>query len=211
MKKLVGILAISALAASAFAQGTVGFANNSAGLIRQWTSSSDSTLISVPVGGAQVQLLTAPAGTAFTSLGSLTGTGFAANYTTLAAFLGANPGWTEISKTGIGPAAGRFNGGNVTLQTAVAGGANAEYVIIGWTGSYASYDAAYAANAWMGSGPMLTTTTGNPGGTPPTTATLLSATFTGMTLAPISVIPEPTTFALAGLGAAALMIFRRRK
>jgi hypothetical protein len=35
----------------------------------------------------------------------------------------------------------------------------------------------------------------------------LKTTFGGITLAPI---PEPATFALAGLGLAALMVFRRR-
>jgi hypothetical protein len=212
MKKLLGILAISALASAAFAQGLVGFINNSAGLVREWTTATDPTLISVPVGGGHVELLTAPAGTAFNSLGSLSGVGFTATYTSMSAFLNANPSWAEISTTGLTPVAGRFNGGTATLQAAIAGGANAEYVLIGWTGSATTFNDAYTAalagTAFIGSGPMLTTTTGS-GGTPPIAPTLLSTTFTGMTLAPL-VIPEPTSFALAGLGLAALVAFRRR-
>ena len=163
--------------------------------------------MSVPVGVGHVELLTAPAGVAFNALGSLSGVGFDLNYGSMSAFLSANPGWVEISTTGITPVAGRFNGGTATLQTAIAGGAPAEYVLIGWTGTAATFDAAMGITGTMfGSGPMLTTTTGS-GGTPPIPATLLSATFAGMTLAPI---PEPATFALAGLGLAALVAFRRR-
>ena len=211
MKKLLGILAISALlASSAFAQGLVGFINNTAGLVRQWTSATDPALMSVPAGGGMVDLLTAPAGTAFNALGSLSGLGFGLTYPTLAAFLGANPGWQSVATVGFTtPAAGRFNGSTVTLQGAITGGANAEYVLVGWTGSATSLDAAITAKAFIGSGPMLTTTTGS-GGTPPIAPTLLSATFTGMTLAPLATVPEPATFALAGLGLAALVAFRRR-
>jgi hypothetical protein len=211
MKKLLGILAISALASAAFAQGLVGFINNTAGYVTQWTSSIDPTPIRVPAGGGMVDLLTAPAGTAFNSLGSLGAGGFAVNYPTLEAFLGANPGWQSVATVGFTtPAAGRFNGGTATLQSAIAGGANAEYVIIGWTGTAATFDAAMAiSGTFFGSGPMLTTTTGS-GGTPPIAATLLSTSFTGMTLGPLATVPEPATFALAGLGLAALVAFRRR-
>lgn len=208
MKKLLGILAISALAASAFAQGQVGFINNAAGLVRQWTGTADTTLISVPVGGGRVELLTAAAGSSLTPLGTLSAAGFSTPYTTLAGFLAANPGWSAIGNTGFTPVAGRFNGGTYTLPGVVAG-ANAEYVIIGWTGAAATYDAAMqTAGSFFGTSALTTTGTGNPNTTPAGTATLLSATFTGLTLAPA--VPEPTSFALAGLGLAALVAFRRR-
>src|SRR5262245_55093739 len=136
MKKYLSVLAIAAVAAyatSAFGQGTVVFANNT-GLVQQWTSSSDQTLISVPKGGGFVQLASAPAGTAFTA--------YVAGQTT-AQWLAANPGWTLNSgNTGFNtPAAGKFNGGTITL-TGVAAGANADYAVFGWTGAAASFDAA---------------------------------------------------------------------
>ena len=209
MKKLLGILAISALASGAFAQGLVGFLNNSAGYVTQWTSSTDPTPIRVAVGGGMVELLTAPANTPFTALGTLSASGFSSPYSTLEAFLTANPGWQSVASVGFTtPAAGRFNGGTVTLQGAITGGANAEYVIIGWTGAATTWDAALTtAGTFFGTGPMTTTTTGS-GGVPPIAATLLSGSFTGMTLAPM--VPEPASFALVGLGLAALVALRRR-
>ena len=165
MKKLLGILAISALASGAFAQGLVGFLNNSAGYVTQWTSSTDPTPIRVAVGGGMVELLTAPAYTPFTALGTLSASGFSSPYSTLEAFLTANPGWQSVASVGFTtPAAGRFNGGTVTLQGAITGGANAEYVIIGWTGAATTWDAALTtAGTFFGTGPMTTTTTGSGG------------------------------------------------
>jgi hypothetical protein len=44
-----------------------------------------------------------------------------------------------------------------------------------------------------------------------TSSTALPADLVGLTAVQLQVIPEPSTIALAGLGAAALLIFRRRK
>jgi hypothetical protein len=94
--------------------------------------------------------------------------------------------------------------------------ANAEYAIVAWTGSYTSLDAAIAADltsagadSFIGISAIATTTTGDPISSPAGTPVGLKATFPGETLAPV-VVPEPTTFALAGLGLAALLVFRRR-
>jgi len=50
--------------------------------------------------------------------------------------------------------------------------------------------------------------TGNPGAIPPTNPSTLSGWAGPITLV---AVPEPSTFALAGLGLAGLLIFRRRK
>ena len=212
MKKYLVTLAITALATSAFAQGTVVFNNNSSGLVKQWTSASDHTLISVPKLGGSVQLFAASAGVSLNPLGAVGAGGYSANYANLAAFLAANTGWSAIATTGILPiAAGQYNGGTQTIGSGGAG-ANAQYFVVGWTGAFANYDAAMAAGSgFIGVSSVFTTTTGNPTTIPPGTATTLSSTFTGMTLATVTSVPEPSTFALAGLGAAALLIFRRRK
>ena len=213
MKRLLGILAITALAASAFAQGTV-ILQNQTGLVQQWTSVSDSTLINVPKNGGYVELLSAPAGTALAN-------STLSSFSSLSGFMAANPGWSLAQGvTGgsiIGFGAGLFNGGTLSL-TGIAGGAPAEYIVAGWTGAFPTYDAAYAAalqNAsasFIGLSAIDTVVTGNPSLTPPGLPVGLRPTFTGMTtlataLAPI---PEPTSFALAGLGLAALLVFRRR-
>jgi len=216
MKKLLGILAISALAVSSYAQGTVVFNNGSGTLVKQWTSTSDSTLITTPKSGGRVELIAAPGNVSLANpLFTSSAAGNTAKYDTLAAFLGANPGWAAIATTPIlSLSAGQFAGGNQTIAS-LAAGANANYLIIGWSGSYATLDLALAAAqgntalSFLGSTPMFTTATGNPLTTPAGTPTALNVTFTGMTLAPL-VVPEPASFALAGLGLAALLVFRRR-
>jgi hypothetical protein len=196
MKKYLSIIAVAAMATyatSALAQGTLGFNNSSTTLVQQWTDANNQTLINVPKTGGSVQLFYAAGGTAY-------------NSSSLSGLVANNPGWTLGPITPISPVAGRFNGGNITLN-GIAAGANVSYAILGWVGNYASFDAALAANAMVGaSTTAFTMATGgvDPLVPPPS----LSTTFTGLTLQPV---PEPSTFALAGLGAAALLIFRRRK
>jgi len=61
----------------------------------------------------------------------------------------------------------------------------------------------------IGQTPNFQNGTGNPNGVPtPTPPSSLTGWAGPITLAPV---PEPSMFALAGLGAAALLIFRRRK
>jgi hypothetical protein len=212
MKKLLGILAITALATSGFAQGTVVFANSAnTGPVKQWTSTIDSTAIAVAKGNGRVELfaglptLTAVANPFFTYSPS----GVLVNYGSLSAFMTANAGWADIATTPITSlTAGQFAGGGVTIPGIAAGG-SASYFILGWNGPSTTIDAAITGGVFLGESAVFTTATGNPGATPPGTPVNLNTTFTGMLLAPP--IPEPSTFALAGLGAAALLILRRRK
>ena len=50
MKKALTLIVLIVTPTMAFAQGLVGFINNTAGLVRQWTSPSDPTVIPIPVG-----------------------------------------------------------------------------------------------------------------------------------------------------------------
>ncbi|HOX57721.1 MAG TPA: PEP-CTERM sorting domain-containing protein [Candidatus Paceibacterota bacterium] len=221
MKKLLGILALTALTTSLFAQGTVSFGNQT-GLVKQWTSKDNSTVITLPKGTGYVQLFAAPKGSEVVApmfTAGADGKQFA-NFSSLAAFLAANPPFAGGLGASGAPSAvlvntgnGIFNGGTFTLQ-GVAGGASASYFALGWTGAATTFDLALeqalAGNALIGMSGVFTTATGDPLATPPGAAAITRNTFGGITLAP-AFIPEPSTFALAGLGIAAMMIFRRRK
>ena len=89
MKKAFALVVLIVAPTMVFAQGTVVFSNSTSGLVKQWTSFTDHTLINVPVGSGSVQLLAAPAGTALQPLVW----GSALVYSSLAGLLSANPGW----------------------------------------------------------------------------------------------------------------------
>jgi len=199
------VVLLIGMATGALAQGTV-ILQNQTGLVRQWTSWSDHTVISVPKNGGYVELIAAPVGTPLP--------GQVLSYSSLAGFLGANPAWQVGTSVG-GPAfpialgAGLFSAGTVTIGN-IAEGANAEYFILAWTGAFTSWDAAFASgSSILGQSAIATTATGDPLATPvPGFPVSLRPTFAGLNLSPI---PEPTGFALAGLGLAALLVFRRRR
>jgi hypothetical protein len=199
MKKYLSTLAVVALAASAFAQGTVNFANNASSLV-----SVDGTPI--PKDGGWVQLLWAPAGTAATAYTS--GTDPAAWFT-------ANPGWAAVSSANggidnISPVAGRFTGNTAQVPTATPG-ATIEAIVAAWTGNWAGLNEAFAGGANIGMSSKFQVATGNPTTTPPGTAASITGAgqFGGLNISG-TVIPEPSTLALAGLGIAALLVMRRR-
>lgn len=197
MKKYLSIIAVAAMAAyatSALAQGYVLFNNNSANTVKMWADATGSTTMNVASGNGKVQIAYAAPGTTYNGW----------NGTGTAAWLQANPGWTLGPTTGIVPA-GRFNGQTIQL-TGPGITTSADYVILGWTGTHNTFDDALAAGAMVNvSANKLTTALETSNTVPPPQ---LATTFTGLTLQPI---PEPSVFALAGLGAAALLIFRRRK
>ncbi len=180
---------MAGLSLGAFAQGTVIFNNSSSQLVR---IDHTTATINAPV-GTHVALYYSP-----TSVSD-----------PMAAALHLISGGVAT----IAPVAGQFNGGTKTTDVDALGGSTIYVSIRGWTGNYATWDLAFAAaqsgtQVWMGATTPFAVATGNPAGSPPTLPTALStvAGFTGLML----VVPEPTTFALAGLGAAALLIFRRR-
>lgn len=189
MKKLIATTLLAVVPGlMAFAQGTVTFANAGVGLNAPiFHSDGTSRLASTSyqamlMGGA--------------SAGSLV------QYGSIATFIGAG-------------APGYFNGGAATITT-VSPGSTGFFEIIVWdstllgttTGATEAQALAYAnaghADVW-GASAIFQNTTGGVGSpaTPP-------ATLTGLTSFSLNPVPEPTTFALAGLGTAALSIFRRR-
>jgi hypothetical protein len=194
IKKYLSILAVTAVAtAASFGQGTLVFANSSTTLVR---FDNNGTITNVPTSGGSVEFFYAPVGTQ----------GPASN-------LDLNPaGWTFLDGTTrvISPA-GRFNAGTYTVP-AIAPGSTVAGLVRGWTGVFANYQAAVAGGAYIGYSSVFTVDTGDPTTVPPGTAAgITSSTATPFTGIVLTAVPEPSSMALAGLGAASLLIFRRRK
>jgi hypothetical protein len=105
---------------------------------------------------------------------------------------------------------GLIIGGGTRTNSAVAGGATGAFQVRAWTSaSGATYDAAVASGSgFAGKTAVFEQPTGNPTATPPGTPAFLTGWNTPLIVTPI---PEPATIALAGLGVASLLIFRRRK
>jgi hypothetical protein len=169
MKMAFALVVLIVTPTMAFAQGTVVFENQT-GLVQQWTSLNDSTLTPVPVGSGYIQLIVTMKGNPlYNPLGFYQGSGgfLPAGYSSLADFLVANVAWTvPQAPVPINIASGIFSGGTVAIFPTDAAG-ESDYVVIGWTGPYATYDAAYATNlatpnsSFLGMSAIATTATGD--------------------------------------------------
>jgi hypothetical protein len=127
-------------------------------------------------------------------------------------------GSTDAQLVQIGPAIhgsgglGLFNGGVYTTPNGTAPGVNAVFEVKGWTGNFSTFEAAVAAAP--SDHTILTDFSGgwvNATGTGPGNAAAFQFGVTGfncIVLAPI--VPEPSTMILGGLGAAAMLLYRRR-
>ena len=194
MKKLAAILCLSALSTGAFAQGLINFFNNANALASSGANASSATAIPATAGTYYFGLLTSTNGTSFT---------FANVYGTNQASLG------------------RFTGGAGIQVAGWAAGQNRTFEVAGWS---STLGAAFNP-AWLAANPGNGTTsffgvsalgTGQSGGfngtgTLPNLNIFGGATGIQAGFAMTGGVPEPSSMALAGLGAAALLIFRRRK
>jgi hypothetical protein len=189
MKKLIITTAVLVgFAAGAFAQGTIVFQNAISGVGGKVDNGVLGTLQS---GTFTVELLYGAPGTAVANL---------------------TPGVIFTSSTGSGLF---YDGATQTLPLITAGSGsgdatqNVEIAIEGWTGSYTSLAAAIAAGANTGITAEFTNPTGGGGSPAAAAADLVNWTVANsLVLVPV---PEPSTIVLGGLGAAALLAFRRRK
>jgi len=226
MKKLLTFAAFVGVTSLSFGQGYVSFVNTSG------TRFSTNTPSSAPGTGFQ----TASLGTAGAYYFEL----FVAPSTQNTISTTSDPtlnGWTAVAigtNATVAGNAGRFNGNNVDSAAGVqiagyAGGTTtADFAVVGWSGNIGSTWA--QAQAWWNNGAANGTVQGsanlggvwfginssiandvplaNAGG--PYPATFGTGVMSGWGLSYYPV-PEPSTFALVGLGAAAMVIFRRRK
>ena len=182
---------MSALATGAFAQGLVIF-NNSATTLVTSGAPGNTASISGAAGSFYFGLLTSASGAANTFT-------FAGNYA-----------------TNSGVAAGRFLGGT-QIVNGWAAGTSQFYEVAGWSASLGpTWTPGWLAGNFGGKSGFFgisgSASGVSGGGNPPApTLPLFGGTgiASGFNLAPT--VPEPSSMALAGLGAAALLIFRRRK
>jgi len=224
MKKiLLTTMIAGALALSTFAQGYMTFSAGSTQKISYSTATDGSGAVGFPAGtvaslagygNLNVALYTALSGT---TLGVISGSTKFGGAPDLSSWAIASPILQKIA-----PTAGLVPTSNWTTDTSSGSpGASMQFEIVGWTGTYTSFGAAYSA-ALSGSQVLLgwcgsTLSTGAFGwqqisGTlaTPLPITKDATHYNGLELAPY-IVPEPSTMALAGLGIASLLIFRRRK
>lgn len=214
MKKLLTVAALTAATCVSFGQGVVNFNNSSSTLISAGTVPNASTGTSMPGSSTRLYyfaVFMAPSGT-------VTGDDQAApGY--------ADPLWQTVGGMNVNhaTAVGRL----ATTATAVvipgvAGGGTADFIVRGWSSNAGATWAAALAfynggnpaqDMWLGSSEIGNNIIlGDNGaiGTP----TLFGVSGTqigGFNMILYPSIPEPSSMALAGLGAASLLLFRRRK
>jgi hypothetical protein len=189
MKKLAAILCLSALSTGAFAQGLINFFNNANTLVSAGASAQTATAISGAPGSFYFELLTSPVG---------------ANTFTSASVMGTNQA-----------VAGRFFGGSSIAVAGWAAGAARDFKVAGWSSSLGTaFNPAWLTTLPTGFG-LSALGTGQAGGSTATGTLPNLNIFGGATGIQngffLQTVPEPSSMALAGLGAAALLIFRRRK
>jgi hypothetical protein len=212
MKKLALATLALTCAASVFAQGTVNFYN-------RVTGTTNGPVTFVYLGGNSQRVGN---GTADTPTGNTDWTGFTriaggSFFAQLLAANGANQPENSLTPQGAtttfrtGTASGNVAASTATLGNVPKDAAFATLQMVAWDNSSGLYStwaqASVAFNAGLiaagRSNPFTLSAIGGDFNTPPNLVGLQSFN--------IYLVPEPSTFALAGLGAAALLIFRRRK
>jgi len=213
MKKVLLTIAAAVLTTAAFGQGVVTFANASS--TPGWVNPTFDRYahwgpnVSAPlVAGGLVVSNGAPAGSALaTSLISLRAALYyaASTQNDLSQYVAASGG-NATFKTSTSTTAGSWFGGNRTLDT-IGLGTTANLVVLVWDSSITTNPLDPAARTGLYGASSIFQYT------PPTNPQAQPSDFlmTGLGGFNVDVIPEPASFALAGLGAAALLIFRRRK
>jgi len=193
------------LAVSAFGQGQVSFNTRDTinGILAQVTYKSTGVAVSGTEG--RIALLGGPAAT-----GIGASTAGAGNLKMLVSGGSSGASWVNFGTSAATKGYAAVGTDKTRVLTDVNYSSSAMLQLVAWTGNATDWASAYAAAlqdptllvGWSATW-NVTTTTG-----PIDTGFAINTGMAGFTIQPI---PEPATMALAGLGAAALLIFRRRK
>jgi hypothetical protein len=196
MKKVLITIGLAAFVSGATAQGLINFLNSSASLY-----TVDGAARADTAGTFTFALFTAPVGTVDPTAFNLAGGGvYAANQAV----------------------AGRLFGGVGVAVSGWAPGATQAFLVRGWSSdqgtTWAEVSAYYNAGSWTGPGYYGETpiapggVAGGFDGTGNLPNLNLFGGTQGLAAGPnLTIVPEPTSIVLAGLGAASLLMFRRRK
>jgi len=196
-KSLIVAIASMGLAASSFAQGTIAFANNASSLVT--TNNQQGNIGNSTTGfGTKIQL--------FYQVKTGTVAPAALDATSALAGTPVN-GWIQMpgSASSVGtPLAGRFGPTSVTTGNDVAPAGSVWLQAVAWNGGSTTAANASATATYAGVSGIWSQGTGDGAAVP---AVSSAGLFGGIVLIPV---PEPSTIALAGLGAASLLLFRRK-
>jgi len=222
MKKLLTIGALLGAAVSlSYGQGTVNFSAGASATTRESTNSvmgGPTTGQTQPAGAYYYALFQSAVGNDGSTIATSSTYGTSLDPTT--------GGFTFTGLFGTNTAAvGRFTGNPGTDNAVVNGatGSSANFVVVGWSANIAGADwnafRTWYANGnnvqftgWAGRSGVAQNVQLGGGLTPAGTIFGAGAgQVSGFVLGRLDPVPEPSTMALAGLGAAALVIFRRRK
>jgi hypothetical protein len=195
MKKLLTGMALASLTFAALGQGSIGVDNSTAG-----GGIAINTAGSYYTGTYGLEIW-AKTGAIGGNINSFNGNNPSTAYANLSAD-GYVLATTFANKTMTAP--GTLQNVGTAVAANVGSGPNA-VAVVAWNSSAASFNAAVTGNAKAGVYTFI-----NAFFTPPGAPTTLGDSW-GTTDLVMTAVPEPSTFALAGLGAAALLIFRRRK
>jgi len=235
MKKTIVTLAIlGGLATAGFSQGFVYFGAGAANATKVSTNSVIGCAAAGRTQGDNSYYYALFASSSQTTIGG-SATAFSATNGTYA----FNAGWTLVgigaanqSTSGSAGTSGAVSQGTTSANQAalngdgsltvsgVAGGGNGNFVVVGWSANIGSTLAAmesWYANptvlGWIGQSRIgVGQVIGDNGSNP--TLNIFGSTanyVNGFTLGEVAAVPEPGTIALAALGGASLLMFRRKK
>ena len=202
MKRLFALLLFMAFAGAVSGQGIIYFNNRVPGLVDAKIY-YDYTY-TIPLTGSEFHAALLGGPTTRTPA-SVAGPG------TLKQLSNPDNGYVSAVTFRTGAAAGYVSNVNTARDSQLAYGSTGMFQVVIWQGNYSTWPEAYEAMFLPGStvkvgwsNPVNVTVTANP---------LDTATpyLIGLQSFAFFSIPEPSSMALAGLGAAALLIFRRRK